>query len=46
MKKFLSLLAVSLTTVMPIAAQTTIQGLEKQAVEIISKMTLRRKFRK
>ena len=35
MKKFLSLLAVSLTTVMPITAQTTIQGLEKQAVEII-----------
>ena len=44
MKKFLSLLAVSLTTVMPIAAQTTIQGLEKQAIEIISKMTLEEKI--
>ncbi|MBP5367151.1 MAG: glycoside hydrolase family 3 C-terminal domain-containing protein [Bacteroidales bacterium] len=44
MKKFLSLLAVSLTTVMPIAAQTTIQRLEKQAVEIISKMTLEEKI--
>ena len=37
-------MAVSLTTVMPIAAQTTIQGLEKQAVEIISKMTLEEKI--
>lgn len=37
-------MAVSLTTVMPIVAQTTIQGLEKQAVEIICKMTLEEKI--
>ncbi len=37
-------MAVSLTAVMPITAQTTIQGLEKQAVEIISKMTLEEKI--